>query len=146
MSHLNIEMHLKYPYEHIDSSEYDTVHAVMERIGCTRDVIEGKIPYKLPKATYFFDHNEVSRSAIMNAWKELTATLHRRITFEVTEGASWGIGLEPRLTSPFSSLALRGLMPPPSAETKALSAIYGSYKESEYLKLELFSLLGSTKK
>jgi hypothetical protein len=75
---------------------------MMELIGCTRNVIQGEQAYRLPRATYFFAEGTLNRQTITSTWKSLETALKRRITIEVTEGPTWGIGLEspePALTA-----------------------------------------------
>lgn len=102
MSHLNIEMHENYEKEHIEDWQYVHLHNMMELIGCTRYVTQGGYSYHLPRATYFFDQGTLNRQTITSMWKSLETTLKRRITIEMTEGPTWGIGLESPEPAPIS--------------------------------------------
>jgi hypothetical protein len=92
MSHVTVELHEKYPHEHIPDSEHDLVHEEMRAVGFLQIASQNGADHHLPRACYFSEVG--TKGDIDRAWLNIRTRLSRDVSMEVTIGASYGYGLK----------------------------------------------------
>ncbi|HZY62776.1 MAG TPA: hypothetical protein VFE38_09640 [Edaphobacter sp.] len=123
MSHITVELHEKYPYEHIAEWEYDFVHERMKLVGCFQDASTRGTDEYLPRGCYFSE--TATFEGVKQAWSDIKTRLGRHVSMEFTIGTSYGLGLKPvvpRMTAPSFMEACLPLARP----TTNLSSLYGT--------------------
>ena len=93
MSHVNVELHEKYPHERIEDSEHQVVREELAAVGLWNTALTGGVEVHLPRGAYFCECGNFE--AITAALVRVQQRLGRTLSAEITIGESKGFGLKP---------------------------------------------------